>query len=71
LRRSFSVTSAARISRLVLKECASADRVLIEQGAMTMPSWRKEPLEMQAPTSFNSCTCVASAFISSMLRSVS
>jgi hypothetical protein len=50
-RRSFSVTSAARVSRLSPKPCAMAASVFIEHGATTMAAVSKLPLATQAPTS--------------------
>ena len=55
-RRSFSITSAARVSRLSPKPCAMAASVRMEQGATTMALQRNEPLAMEAPTAFTSCT---------------
>ena len=48
-RRSFSTTSAARVSRLSPKPWAMAASERIEQGATSMPSVRNDPLEMLAP----------------------
>ena len=50
-RRSFNVTSAARVSRLAVTPVAISDIVRTEQGAMIMPSVRKEPLLIDAPMS--------------------
>jgi head-tail adaptor len=50
-RRSFSVTSAARVSRLSPRPCAIAASDFIEQGATTMAAVAKLPLAMQAPMS--------------------
>ena len=50
-RRSFSITSAARVSRLSPKPCATAASVFIEQGAITIAEASKLPLARQAPTS--------------------
>ena len=50
-RRSFKVTSAARVSRLEVTPVAISDIERIEQGAMTIPSVLKEPLEIAAPMS--------------------
>ncbi len=50
-RRSFSVTSAARVIRLSPRPCATAASVRIEHGAITMPSQRNEPLAIAAPMS--------------------
>ena len=51
LRRSFSTTSAARLSRLSAKPCATPASVFIEHGAITMPAVRNEPLATAAPMS--------------------
>ena len=51
LRRSLSVTSAARVSRLSEKPCATEASVFIEQGATTMAEVPKLPLARQAPMS--------------------
>ena len=50
-RRSLRQTSAARDTRLVVVPVAISDIVLIEQGAMIMPSVLKDPLEQAAPMS--------------------
>ena len=50
-RRSFSDTSAARVSKLEQIPAAIADIVWIEHGATTMPSVRKEPLASRHPMS--------------------
>ncbi len=49
-RRSFSTTSAARVSRVSVTPLAMAPSVRIEQGATIMPSVRNEPLAIAAPT---------------------
>ena len=51
LRRSFSTTSAARVSRLELMPLAISPRLRIEQGATIMPMVRNEPLEIAAARS--------------------
>ena len=51
LRRSFSVTSADRISKFVEKEFAIPDNVLIVQGATIMPPVINDPLAIDAETS--------------------
>ena len=50
-RRSFSMTSAARVNRFEVTPQAISDMLRIEHGAMTMPSDRNEPLAGPAPTS--------------------
>ena len=50
-RRSFSTTSAARVSSVEVTPVAISDIERIEQGATIMPSVRYEPLEMAAPMS--------------------
>ncbi|MNC94512.1 hypothetical protein D3C83_113850 [compost metagenome] len=50
-RRSFSATSAARDTRSSACACAAADSVFIEQGAITIPSTRKDPLAIGAAMS--------------------
>ena len=50
-RRSFSVTSAARVSRVEVTPVAISLIVLIEQGATIMPRVRNEPEAIVAPTS--------------------
>jgi hypothetical protein len=50
-RRSFSATSAAREARSLACACATAASVFIEQGAITMPSARNEPLAIAAAMS--------------------
>ena len=55
-RRSLSITSAARVIRLSASPCATAASVRIEQGAITMPAQRNEPLAIAAPMSRTSCT---------------
>ena len=59
-RRSLSVTSAARVSRLSPKPCAIAASVFIVQGAITIAAVSKLPLAMQAPISPGACATVAS-----------
>jgi len=51
VRRSFSVTSAARVTRLSDRPCATAANVFIEQGATTIAAAWKLPLATQAPMS--------------------
>ena len=60
-RRSLSTTSAARVSRLSARLCATAASVRMEQGAMTMPAHWNEPLAMLAPTLRASWATCASA----------
>ncbi len=48
VRRSFKQTSAARASRLSASEYAIAAALFIEQGITSIPSVRKEPLEIAA-----------------------
>ena len=55
-RRSLSVTSAARVTRLSDRPCATPASVRIEHGATTMPAVRNEPLASTAPMSFTECT---------------
>ena len=50
-RRSFSVTSAARVRRLSERPWAIAASDFIEQGATTIASAANEPLAMAAPMS--------------------
>ena len=50
-RRSFSITSAARVSRLSPSPCATAASVRIEHGATTIAVASKLPLARQAPMS--------------------
>ncbi len=50
-RRSFKVTSAARVRRLVVTPQAISASERTEQGAITMPAVLKEPLEIAAPMS--------------------
>ena len=50
-RRSFSTTSAARVSRLELTPLAISPRLRIEHGATIMPMVRNEPLEIAAARS--------------------
>ena len=50
-RRSFNVTSAARVSRLSPNPCAMAASDFIEQGATTIAAASKLPLAMHAPMS--------------------
>ena len=50
-RRSFSITSAARVSRFEVTPVAISDMVRTEQGEITMPRVRNEPEAMAAPTS--------------------
>jgi hypothetical protein len=50
-RRSFSVTSAARVSRLSDRPCAMAASDFIEQGATIIAAVSKLPLATQAPMS--------------------
>ena len=40
--------------KVSLKELAIPERLLMEQGMMTIPSERKEPLEISPPKSFMS-----------------
>jgi hypothetical protein len=42
-RRSFKVTSAARVSKLEVVPCAISDMLRIEHGAMIMPRVLNEP----------------------------
>ena len=51
LRRSFSVTSAARVSRFEVTPVAISDIERMEQGATIMPEVRNEPLEIGAAMS--------------------
>ncbi len=51
-RRSFSTTSAARDTRSSACACATAASVFIEQGAITIPAVRNEPLAIVAAMSF-------------------
>ena len=51
-RRSFSITSAARLSKVVVTPVATTAKVWTEQGATSMPMARNEPLAMEALTSF-------------------
>ena len=51
-RRSLRTTSAALETRSSACACATAASVFIEQGAITMPSVRYEPLEIVAAMSF-------------------
>ena len=50
-RRSFSTTSAARVSRDEVVPIAISDKERIEHGATIMPSVGYEPLEIAAPMS--------------------
>ncbi len=50
-RRSFRVTSAARVSRVEVTPVAISDMVRTEQGATIMPRVRNEPDAMAAPIS--------------------
>ena len=50
-RRSFSVTSAARVNRLSDRPWATAASVFIEQGVTTIAWVANDPLAMAAPTS--------------------
>jgi len=50
-RRSFSTTSAARVSRLAVAPVAISARLRIEQGAMIMPTVLNEPLLIGAAMS--------------------
>ncbi|MOA24861.1 hypothetical protein D3C78_1455590 [compost metagenome] len=60
-RRSFKVTSAARVMRLSDRPWATAASVRIEQGTITMPAVWNAPLASVAPTSRTECTWSASA----------
>ena len=51
LRLSFSTTSAARVSKLVVTPLAISARVRTEQGKTTMPMVRNDPLAIAAPIS--------------------
>ena len=70
-RRSLSVTSAARVSRLSLAAWAIAESVRMEQGATSIPAVRNEPLAMPAARLPIGCTTSASACTSSRLNAVS
>lgn len=50
-RRSLRVTAAARVRRFEPAPVAIAPIEVEEQGRMTMPSWRNEPVAGRAPTS--------------------
>lgn len=50
---SFSITSAVRVRRLAVTPVAISDMVRMEQGAMIIPSARKEPLAQMAEMSSN------------------
>lgn len=50
-RRSLRVTAAARVSRFEPEPVAMAPIEVEEQGRMTMPSQRKLPVAITAPTS--------------------
>ena len=50
-RRSFRVTSAARVSRVEVTPVAISAMVRTEQGATIMPRVRKLPLETEAARS--------------------
>ena len=58
-RRSFSMTSAARVSRVEVTPVAISLMVRTEQGATIMPSVRNEPEAMEAPTSLSRCVTSA------------
>src|SRR5690349_8871100 len=60
-RRSLSITSAARVSRLSAKPFATPASVFIEHGAITMPSVRNDSLATAAPISRTLCTTSATA----------
>src|SRR5471032_3108913 len=64
-RRSLSMTSAARVSRLSPKPCAIAASDFIVQGATTIACAAKLPLAMQAPMSPMGQACMALAASSS------
>ena len=70
-RRSFNVTSAARVRRLAVTPVATSDIVRTEQGATIMPRVRNEPLLIDAPRSPTGWQTVASRLTSAGLRSVS
>ncbi len=61
LRRSLSMTSAARSSRLPDMPVRMLANVFMLHGATTMPSVRKEPLAMHAARLAGACTTPASA----------
>src|SRR4051812_3633733 len=67
-RRSLSMTSAARVSRLSPKPCAIAASDFIVHGATTIACAPKLPLAMQAPMSPTGQACVALAARSSRDR---
>ena len=50
-RRSFSITSAARVSRFEVTPVAISDMLRIEHGATIMPRVLNEPLASAAPRS--------------------
>src|SRR6202021_827992 len=70
-RRSLRTTSAARVSNDDVTPVAISERLRIEQGAITMPSVRNDPLEMEAPILSIWCTTSASAVTSATLTSSS
>jgi hypothetical protein len=70
-RRSFKVTSAARVSNVVVTPDEISDIERTEQGATIIPIVRNEPLEMEAAISSMAWVVCASAFTSAILSVVS
>ena len=71
LRRSLSVTSAARVKRVDVIPVTTSPMVRIEHGAINMPMVLCEPEAMLAPTSPMGCTSSANWRTSSAFKSVS
>ena len=70
-RRSLSVTSAARVSNVVVPPLAISDIERTEQGAMIMPAVRNDPLEIDAAMSSMRWWVWAIALTSAILSVVS
>ena len=70
-RCSFRVTSAARVSSVVVTPEAISDIDRIEHGATTMPMVRNEPLEIGAAISSMAWAVPARALTSAIFSSVS
>jgi hypothetical protein len=65
-RRSFNVTSAARVNKLDVTPLAISDMLRMEQGAIIMPRVGKEPDAMLAAMSPGVAEYVARALISAI-----
>ena len=70
-RRSFRVTSAARVNNVVVTPDEISDIERTEQGATIIPIVRNEPLEIEAAISSMACVVCASALTSAILSVVS